>query len=201
MVSCHKQPCIGSIYHWPFLVTSTCDKHYWKCARGALPSGRVLPSRCCRSPHLLTLPGGLDPPTRQEESSLLVASAAKFKNWFNVEVKENTEVKGMGAALEQAAAQDPAGFTGDLLARAPRHGIAQLPSPPAPCWNMPCRCPPQVVAIDRAARRITARAACGAETQHEYDALVLAPGANAIRPPLPGIDLPGIFQMKTVPDA
>ena len=33
-----------------------------------------------------------------------------------------------------------------------------------------------------------------------YDALVLSPGAFAIKPPLPGIDLPGIFQMKTIPD-
>lgn len=40
----------------------------------------------------------------------------------------------------------------------------------------------------------------GAEQRHSYDALVLAPGAAAIKPPLPGVDLPGIFQMKTVPD-
>ncbi len=31
--------------------------------------------------------------------------------------------------------------------------------------------------------------------------LVLAPGAVAVRPPLPGIDLPGIFHVRTVPDA
>jgi NADPH-dependent 2,4-dienoyl-CoA reductase/sulfur reductase-like enzyme/rhodanese-related sulfurtransferase len=34
-----------------------------------------------------------------------------------------------------------------------------------------------------------------------YDKLVLAPGASAIHPPLPGIDLPGIFHVRTVPDA
>ncbi len=34
-----------------------------------------------------------------------------------------------------------------------------------------------------------------------YDKLVLSPGAVSIRPPLPGIDLPGIFQLRTVPDA
>ena len=28
-----------------------------------------------------------------------------------------------------------------------------------------------------------------------------SPGAASIRPPLPGIDLPGIFQVRTVPDA
>mmetsp|Transcript_26396 Transcript_26396/g.60010 ORF Transcript_26396/g.60010 Transcript_26396/m.60010 type:complete len:554 (-) Transcript_26396:78-1739(-) len=34
-----------------------------------------------------------------------------------------------------------------------------------------------------------------------YDALVLAPGAIPIRPPLPGIDLPGIFILRTIPDS
>jgi NADPH-dependent 2,4-dienoyl-CoA reductase/sulfur reductase-like enzyme len=38
-------------------------------------------------------------------------------------------------------------------------------------------------------------------TTHSYDKLVLSPGAVSIRPPLPGIDLPGIFQVRTVPDA
>jgi NADPH-dependent 2,4-dienoyl-CoA reductase/sulfur reductase-like enzyme/rhodanese-related sulfurtransferase len=38
-------------------------------------------------------------------------------------------------------------------------------------------------------------------TAESYDKLVLSPGAASIRPPLPGIDLPGIFQVRTVPDA
>ena len=41
----------------------------------------------------------------------------------------------------------------------------------------------------------------GAVTTESYDKLVLSPGALSIRPPLPGIDLPGIFQVRTVPDA
>ena len=40
----------------------------------------------------------------------------------------------------------------------------------------------------------------GQESTYPYDALVLSPGAAAIKPPLPGVDLPGIFQMKTIPD-
>lgn len=39
-----------------------------------------------------------------------------------------------------------------------------------------------------------------ATATHAYDALVLAPGAAALRPPLPGVDLPGIFALKTIPD-
>ena len=41
----------------------------------------------------------------------------------------------------------------------------------------------------------------GEVTTESYDKLVLSPGAVSIRPPLPGIDLPGIFQVRTVPDA
>jgi NADPH-dependent 2,4-dienoyl-CoA reductase/sulfur reductase-like enzyme/rhodanese-related sulfurtransferase len=42
--------------------------------------------------------------------------------------------------------------------------------------------------------------ATGEVTTEHYDKLVLSPGAPSVRPPLPGIDLPGIFQVRTVPD-
>jgi len=41
----------------------------------------------------------------------------------------------------------------------------------------------------------------GKLTVEKYDKLVLSPGAVSVRPPLPGIDLPGIFHVRTVPDA
>ncbi len=41
----------------------------------------------------------------------------------------------------------------------------------------------------------------GEVTTESYDKLVLSPGAPPIRPPLAGIDLPGIFSVRTVPDA
>ena len=43
--------------------------------------------------------------------------------------------------------------------------------------------------------------ATGEVSIHRYDKLVLSPGALSVRPPLPGIDLPGIFHVRTVPDA
>ena len=43
--------------------------------------------------------------------------------------------------------------------------------------------------------------ATGEITTESYDKLVLSPGAASVRPPLPGIDLPGIFHVRTVPDA
>ena len=42
--------------------------------------------------------------------------------------------------------------------------------------------------------------ATGEVTTESYDKLVLSPGAPSIRPPLPGIELPGIFHVRTVPD-
>jgi len=41
----------------------------------------------------------------------------------------------------------------------------------------------------------------GEVTTETYDKLVLSPGAASVHPPLPGIDLPGIFHVRTVPDA
>jgi NADPH-dependent 2,4-dienoyl-CoA reductase/sulfur reductase-like enzyme/rhodanese-related sulfurtransferase len=42
--------------------------------------------------------------------------------------------------------------------------------------------------------------ATGEVKSESYDKLVLSPGAASVRPPLPGIDLPGIFHVRTVPD-
>lgn len=41
----------------------------------------------------------------------------------------------------------------------------------------------------------------GSVSSETYDRLVLSPGAKSICPPLPGIDFPGIFAVRTVPDA
>lgn len=60
----------------------------------------------------------------------------------------------------------------------------------------------EAIAIAPQARTVDLRnTATGEVTTESYDALVLAPGAVPIRPPLPGIDLPGIFQVRTIPDA
>jgi NADPH-dependent 2,4-dienoyl-CoA reductase/sulfur reductase-like enzyme/rhodanese-related sulfurtransferase len=60
----------------------------------------------------------------------------------------------------------------------------------------------EVVAIDRSRCTIRVRdLASGLERDERYDALVLAPGAAPIRPAMPGIDLPGIFAVRTIPDS
>jgi NADPH-dependent 2,4-dienoyl-CoA reductase/sulfur reductase-like enzyme/rhodanese-related sulfurtransferase len=59
----------------------------------------------------------------------------------------------------------------------------------------------EVTAIQREEREIEVRDLRSGEVRREaYDALVLSPGAQAIRPPLPGIDLPGIHVVRTIPD-
>ena len=58
----------------------------------------------------------------------------------------------------------------------------------------------EAVAIDRAAKQVRVVDANG-EYALDYDALVLSPGARAIRPPIPGIDSPLVQTLRTVPDA
>ena len=60
----------------------------------------------------------------------------------------------------------------------------------------------EVLSVDRRNRQLTIRDhETGAESTEGYDALVLSPGARPVRPPLPGIDLPGIFTLRNIPDA
>jgi NADPH-dependent 2,4-dienoyl-CoA reductase/sulfur reductase-like enzyme/rhodanese-related sulfurtransferase len=60
----------------------------------------------------------------------------------------------------------------------------------------------EAVAISAAKKTVDLRdVTTGKVTTESYDKLVLSPGAAPIRPPLPGIDLPGIFSVRTVPDA
>ena len=90
--------------------------------------------------------GGVIP----EESELLVASAAMFRAFFNVDARTRCEAVSISSE----------GKTVDLK-------------------NLET----------------------GEITTESYDKLVLSPGAPSLRPPLPGIDLPGIFEVRTVPDA
>jgi NADPH-dependent 2,4-dienoyl-CoA reductase/sulfur reductase-like enzyme/rhodanese-related sulfurtransferase len=65
-----------------------------------------------------------------------------------------------------------------------------------------CRTRCEVVAISTEKKTVELKNhATGQSSTEPYDKLVLSPGAPSIRPPLPGIDLPGIFQVRTVPDA
>ena len=59
----------------------------------------------------------------------------------------------------------------------------------------------EVVAIDRAAHTVTVRSVLtGEQFEDRYDTLVLSPGAAPLKPDLPGLDLPGVFSVRTIPD-
>ena len=65
-----------------------------------------------------------------------------------------------------------------------------------------CRTRCEVVGISSKEKTVELKNHVSGEvTSEKYDKLVLSPGAAPIRPPLPGIDLPGIFSVRTVPDA
>ncbi len=67
--------------------------------------------------------------------------------------------------------------------------------------NLDVRVRTSVEAIDRAAKKVYVRdLASGREYEETYDKLILAPGAAPLRPPLPGIDLPGIFTLRNLQD-
>lgn len=69
-------------------------------------------------------------------------------------------------------------------------------------YNIRVRVRTECLSVDPANHTVTLRDIdSGTETKESYDALVLSPGASPLRPPLPGIDLPGIFTLRTIPDS
>ncbi len=68
-------------------------------------------------------------------------------------------------------------------------------------FNIDVRTEHEVVSIDRTAQTLRVRdLRAGTETDEHWDSLVLSPGAAPLRPPLPGVDLPGVFVVRTIPD-
>lgn len=68
-------------------------------------------------------------------------------------------------------------------------------------FNIDVRVMTEVTAIDSANKTITAKnQVSGEEYQETYDKLVLSPGAEPLRPPLPGINSEGIFTLRNVTD-
>lgn len=59
----------------------------------------------------------------------------------------------------------------------------------------------EAVAIDRAAKTVRVRSAAGEEQDLPYDKLILATGAESAVPPIPGIALANIFNLKDIHDA
>jgi NADPH-dependent 2,4-dienoyl-CoA reductase/sulfur reductase-like enzyme len=68
-------------------------------------------------------------------------------------------------------------------------------------FNLDVRVRSSVESIDRISKRVRVRnLATDEEYDEPYDKLILAPGAAPIRPPLPGVNLPGIFTLRNLDD-
>lgn len=68
-------------------------------------------------------------------------------------------------------------------------------------FNIEVKIRHEVLAIDPQQRVVRVRdLARGEEFSQSYDALVLSPGATPLRPPIPGLELPGVFTVRTIPD-
>ncbi|MDR1768648.1 MAG: FAD-dependent oxidoreductase [Propionibacteriaceae bacterium] len=78
--------------------------------------------------------------------------------------------------------------------------LVQTPASLRASLNLDVRIRHCVTALDRAARRLTVATPDG-DIAIDYDALVLAPGAEPLRPPLPGLDSPRVQTLRTVPEA
>ena len=69
-------------------------------------------------------------------------------------------------------------------------------------FNIDARTNCEAISIDSTKKTVDLRNVKTGEVKTEsYDKLVLSPGAVSVHPPLSGIDLPGIFHVRTVPDA
>ncbi len=68
-------------------------------------------------------------------------------------------------------------------------------------YNLDVRVRSSVEAIDRTSKKVRIRQLDSGNVYEEsYDKLILAPGAAPLRPPIPGIDLPGIFTLRNMQD-
>lgn len=69
-------------------------------------------------------------------------------------------------------------------------------------FNIDVRTFHNVLSVDRRAHAITVEnTKTGSRSVEPYDVLVLSPGAAPLRPSLPGLDLPGVFSLRTIPDS
>jgi NADPH-dependent 2,4-dienoyl-CoA reductase/sulfur reductase-like enzyme len=67
--------------------------------------------------------------------------------------------------------------------------------------NLDVRISTRVIKIDTADKKVQARSEVSGDTYEEtYDHLILAVGAAPFKPPIPGIDRPGLFELRNLQD-
>ena len=78
--------------------------------------------------------------------------------------------------------------------------FVQTPAAFARRFNIDVRTQSEATSIDPEQQEVSIRTADGRSYTERYDELLLSPGAAPLRPPLPGIDLEGIFTLRNVAD-
>lgn len=92
-------------------------------------------------------------------------------------------------------------FVGDVIATEEKLLVA-TPDSFKRRFNIEVQTETEVTRVDRQAKLIeVCDLKTGITRQEPYDALILATGAQPNRPPIPGIDLPGIYVLRTLPDS
>lgn len=78
--------------------------------------------------------------------------------------------------------------------------FVQTPESFAQRFSIDVRVKSEVIAIDPKRKEVTVRTSAKETYTESYDKLLLSPGASPVRPPLPGIELEGIFTLRNVHD-
>ena len=79
--------------------------------------------------------------------------------------------------------------------------LVQTPEAMRQRFNIDVRVLQEVVKIDRTSKMVEVKNhQTGTTYSESYDKLILSPGAEPKRPPMEGLDLPGVFTLRTVPD-
>ena len=69
-------------------------------------------------------------------------------------------------------------------------------------YNIDIRTFSEVTTIDRAKKEVEVRdRRTQAVYRESYDRIILAPGAEPLKPPIPGINLPNVFSLRSIPDS
>ncbi len=80
--------------------------------------------------------------------------------------------------------------------------LVTTPGALAERYNIDIRIFSEVTRIDRARKEVEVKNLRTGEVYREsYDRIILAPGAEPLKPPIPGIDLPQIFSLRNIPDS
>jgi len=79
--------------------------------------------------------------------------------------------------------------------------LVQTPEKMRQRFGIDVRTQCEVMRIDRDKKTVTVRDLVkGRQSEVAYDALILSPGAEPVRPKMPGIDSPRVFTLRSIPD-